>query len=84
MSRSSYLAKKRLVSFFHWKHWKATLELFVAVSAIISMLLVYFTLREMQIERDNAYRIPCPPDFRLAACRSSVMQSIFTGDPPSS
>ena len=58
MSQSSYLAKKRLVAFFHWKHWKATLEAFVAVSAIISMLLVYFTLREMQIARDNAYA-PC-------------------------
>lgn len=58
MSRSSHLAKNRLVAFFRWKHWKAALEVFVAISTIISMLLVYLTLREMQIARDNAYA-PC-------------------------
>ena len=58
MGRSFSFVKKQLVTFFHWKHWKATLEAFVAVSAIISTLLVYFTLREMQIARDNTYA-PC-------------------------
>ncbi len=41
--------------FIKWRYWKCALDTAVALSTIASMLLVFWTLKEMQIQRDRAY-----------------------------
>lgn len=41
--------------FFKWKHWKPALDTAVAVSTVATLLVVFWTLKEMQIQRDRAY-----------------------------
>jgi hypothetical protein len=38
-----------------WKCWKTVLDTLVSLSTIVSLFIVYGTLREMQIQRDRAY-----------------------------
>lgn len=45
----------RIISFFKWKHWKAVLETSVAISTVATLFVVYWTLKEMQIQRDRTY-----------------------------
>lgn len=50
--------KKGIKCILEWKHWKTALETTVAISTIASLLVVFWTLQEMQIQRDRAYS-PC-------------------------
>ena len=46
---------KGINKLFKWKYWKSALDTAVSVSTIATLLVVFWTLKEMQIQRERAY-----------------------------
>jgi len=50
-----FFSLKFFSAIYEWRHWKALLDTAVALSTVFTLIIVFWTLKEMQIQRDRAY-----------------------------
>lgn len=55
MENLRYRIHKIIAKIIKWGHWKTLVDTCVALSTIVTLLVVFWTLQEMQIQRDRAY-----------------------------
>lgn len=67
MQRFINYLNTKLILVVRWRHWKSVFRSLTIISTVFSMLLVYFTLKEMQIQRDRSYA----PDIIFEECEIS-------------